>query len=156
MSTFGLKEKKNIYWYVMGKEVLGELWSGLLKTSRDVPVCLLASKKKKSKSRKRVTKDWEELLVFICSIWSNPNTVGVIFSPSLSHHPSLHERTAPHCSPDNFGKGVRWDEEAQKGRWGQSIENFAWVLKGWVVLCWGREEFNSCELVFFFYLFLLE
>lgn len=80
--------------------------------------------------------------MFICSIWSNPNTVGVIFPPLLSHPPSLHERTAPHCSPDNFGKGVRWDEKAEREDEdkGWRISHGPWRSRGArVVWSWGRE-----------------
>lgn len=148
--VFGPKGKEQHVW--VGERQSGcspdvsgcfsESWSGLRK---DLQTCV----KTNNKSPKAGTKTWQELLIFICSLWSNSNTVGVsLFSPS--HHPSLRECTVPYCSPGNFSKGARWEENRQKEKdWDKR-----WRLlfcsggaKGSAVTVFRKRGFHSSEPV---------
>lgn len=150
MNFYGPSRKNNIYWYVEGRVVV-PLMSPVVLVNFEVGCWTICRRAKRCTSlgKYQKAKNWQELLIFICSLWENSNTVGVfffLFSPS--HHPSLHECTVPYCCPGNFSKGVRWEENRQKEKDGdKKMKTFFSVLKEQKVQCFGFQEQKASTAV---------
>lgn len=148
MWTFGPRKNNNIqvYWYVKGRVVvplmslvvLVNFEVGCWKIYRHVwnNVCILANNKNQKQEPKT-----DKSCSYLSALFDQTQTQRVSFFTSPSHHPSLHECTVPYCSPGNFSKGVRWEENRQKEKDGdKKMKTFFlfWRSKG--VECYGFQE----------------
>lgn len=149
MNFYGPSRKNNIYWYVEGRVVV-PLMSPVVLVNFEVGCWTICRRAKRCTSlgKYQKAKNWQELLIFICSLWENSNTVGVFFFSHLHTIPPYMSAQFPTVAPVTLAKVLDEKRTGRKRKMGtKRWKLFFSVLKEQKVQCCGFQEQKASTAV---------